>query len=103
MFLRLFLQERQQFHLEQIKAAEFRARTAAQQQLAKEQQQQQQQQMNPQMASTMVLHPGSVVPQPLQQQQVMPQPQHPMPPGGVVMQPQMQQQIPLHMVPQQQQ
>lgn len=30
------IQERQQFHLEQLRAAEFRARTAAQQQLAKE-------------------------------------------------------------------
>merc|ERR1719297_756112 len=30
------IQERQQFHLEQLKAAEFRARTAAQQQLNKE-------------------------------------------------------------------
>jgi SWI/SNF related-matrix-associated actin-dependent regulator of chromatin subfamily C len=33
------IQERQQFHLEQLRAAEFRARTAAQQQLAREQQQ----------------------------------------------------------------
>jgi hypothetical protein len=32
------MQERQQFHLEQLRAAEFRARTAAQQQLNKEQQ-----------------------------------------------------------------
>ena len=31
------LQERQQFHLEQLRAAEFRARSAAQQQLNKEQ------------------------------------------------------------------
>ena len=31
-----FIQERQQFHLEQLKAAEFRARSAAQQQLNKE-------------------------------------------------------------------
>merc|ERR1711915_1133647 len=31
------IQERQQFHLEQLKAAEFRARTTAQQQLNKEQ------------------------------------------------------------------
>merc|ERR1711935_1068903 len=31
------IQERQQFHLEQLKAAEFRARAAAQQQLSKEQ------------------------------------------------------------------
>jgi len=30
------IQERQQFHLEQLRAAEFRARTAAQQQLNKE-------------------------------------------------------------------
>merc|ERR1712156_794611 len=30
------IQERQQFHLEQLKAAEFRARSAAQQQLARE-------------------------------------------------------------------
>ena len=30
------IQERQQFHLEQLKAAEFRARSAAQQQLNKE-------------------------------------------------------------------
>jgi len=31
------IQERQQFHLEQLRAAEFRARSAAQQQLNKEQ------------------------------------------------------------------
>merc|ERR1711863_60834 len=31
------IQERQQFHLEQLRAAEFRARTAAQQQLSREQ------------------------------------------------------------------
>merc|ERR1719195_44243 len=36
------IQERQQFHLEQLRAAEFRARAAAQQQLAQEQPQQQQ-------------------------------------------------------------
>ena len=34
-FTRNFLQERQQFHLEQLRAAEFRARTAAQAQLTK--------------------------------------------------------------------
>ena len=33
----VFLQERQQFHLEQLRAAEFRARSAAQQQLTREQ------------------------------------------------------------------
>ena len=32
----LVFQERQQFHLEQLRAAEFRARAAAQQQLARE-------------------------------------------------------------------
>ena len=31
------MQERQQFHLEQLRAAEFRARSAAQQQLSREQ------------------------------------------------------------------
>ncbi|XP_078053730.1 SWI/SNF- related protein mor [Augochlora pura] len=39
--------ERQQFHLEQLKAAEFRARQQAQQRLAQEQQQQQQQNQHP--------------------------------------------------------
>ena len=34
-FLKFLLQERQQFHLEQLRAAEFRARAAAQQQLAR--------------------------------------------------------------------
>ena len=36
MIINCSFQERQQFHLEQLKAAEFRARTAAQQQLNKE-------------------------------------------------------------------
>lgn len=38
--------ERQQFHLEQLKAAEFRARQQAHQRLAQEQQQQQQQNLH---------------------------------------------------------
>lgn len=42
--------ERQQFHLEQLKAAEFRARQQAQQRLANEQQQQQQQQQQHQQS-----------------------------------------------------
>ena len=46
------LQERQQFHLEQLRNAEFRARSAAQQQLSKEQ-----------------LPPGAAAPP--QQQQIM--------------------------------
>ena len=38
--LSLLFQERQQFHLEQLRAAEFRARATAQQQLARENQNQ---------------------------------------------------------------
>lgn len=44
--------ERQQFHLEQLKAAEFRARQQANQRLQAEQQQQQQQQQGPQWTPT---------------------------------------------------
>ncbi|KAK7586055.1 hypothetical protein V9T40_003931 [Parthenolecanium corni] len=65
--------ERQQFHLEQLKAAEFRARQQAQQRLANEQQQQQQQQQ--QQAQQPSQQQQSQPPQPQQQQPLPPQPQ----------------------------
>jgi SWI/SNF related-matrix-associated actin-dependent regulator of chromatin subfamily C len=70
--LLFFSQERQQFHLEQLRAAEFRARTAAAAQLSREQQ--------PQVIGA--TPPQQQVPQQLQQQLVQPQ------------QPQQQQQMP---------
>ncbi|KAL6262562.1 hypothetical protein P5V15_005354 [Pogonomyrmex californicus] len=75
--------ERQQFHLEQLKAAEFRARQQAHQRLAQEQQQQQQQQQQNQ-------HPPWQPPGTQQQQQQPPSPQA-----------QPQQQPPPHTPPQQ--
>lgn len=62
--------ERQQFHLEQLKAAEFRARQQAHQRLAQEQQQQQQQQSQ---------HPAWQAATPQQQQQQQQQPPSPQP------------------------
>ncbi|KYM81647.1 SWI/SNF complex subunit SMARCC2 [Atta colombica] len=76
--------ERQQFHLEQLKAAEFRARQQAHQRLAQEQQQQQQQQQQNQQ------HPPWQPPGAQQQQQQPPSPQA-----------QPQQQPPPHTPPQQ--
>ncbi|XP_046624389.1 SWI/SNF complex subunit SMARCC2 isoform X1 [Neodiprion virginianus] len=66
--------ERQQFHLEQLKAAEFRARQQAHQRLAQEQQQQQQSQHPPWQAS------NTQQQQQQQQQPPSPQPQVAQPP-----------------------
>merc|ERR1711881_186037 len=62
------IHERQQFHLEQLRAAEFRARAAAQQQLARENQVQQQQQQPAGVTPPAATQQG--------QQQPPPQPPH---------------------------
>ncbi|KAG8041210.1 hypothetical protein G9C98_002198 [Cotesia typhae] len=91
--------ERQQFHLEQLKAAEFRARQQAHQRIAQEQQQQQQQQQQGQHPAW---QPGTQ-PQPPQQQQQPPQPQPPPQPQQQQQppSPQAQPQPPPHTPPQQ--
>ncbi|QQP37858.1 Uncharacterized protein FKW44_018273, partial [Caligus rogercresseyi] len=99
------IQERQQFHLEQLRAAEFRARTAAQQQLNREgggQTQQQQQQVQvQQQAQQPIQQPQAMAPQ--QQPQQTPPAMAPQQQPAPTMAPQQQQAPPPVMAPQQQQ